>query len=49
MRKDVFSLRFIACIMWMAAGVSAGTVDGYISAAASMLFIIAMVLELSKP
>lgn len=48
MRKEAFTLRFVACIMWMAAGILTGTIDGYISAVASVLFIVAMVLELSK-
>lgn len=44
--KNVLSLRYVACIMWMVSGIMSLSIEGYISAAASLLFIAAMTLEI---
>ena len=48
MKKAVFKLRYLACLMWMVAGVLSGGISGYMSSVASLLFIVAMTLEASK-
>lgn len=48
MKNTVFKLRYIACLIWMLAGVLSGGVTGYLSSFASFLFIVAMTMEAGK-
>lgn len=38
-------IRIIACLLWFYAGLNTGGLNGYLSAFASVLFIVAMYLE----
>lgn len=42
----ILTIRITACIMWAIAGVMSNTPEGYLSAAASGLFLIALLKEI---
>lgn len=41
----IILLRYIACILWLIAGIMSQTVEGTISSVASLLFILALTFE----
>ena len=41
----VFILRIIACFLWIVAGILSNSIPGALSAIASVLFIIAMIID----
>ena len=46
MKTEAFMLRFFACIIWATAGVMSGTIEGFLSSVASIMFLVAMIKEL---
>lgn len=46
--KPVLRLRLTACLIWLISGIMQGNFYGYASALASLLFIIALFMEVAE-